>query len=231
MELSKPTFFADISEIDIDGLGGNDTLTIDDTNGLISVPNGIHFNGGLGFDTLILQQTGGTPQTSDTYSVGPGTGEGTSIIVGPSGTQTVFFEDLEPVLDTVLAASLTVNATPADNAITYTAGAGPSRGLVTVDNFEFIEFSNKTALTINAGAGQDTISLNNPNTPTGLTGITVNGGDPTSGDTLIVTGVGATAVTRRHGNQHDYWRHGAAVRCRSAIAASRISICSPASAT
>ena len=67
-----------------------------------------------------------------------------------------------------------------------------------------IEFSNKTALTINAGAGQDTISLNNPFTPTGLsgpTGITVNGGDPSGGDTLTVTGVGA-AVYRQHGNRH-----------------------------
>ena len=64
---------------------------------------------------------------------------------------------------------------------------------MTIDEHESIEFSNKTKLTINAGAGQDTISLNNPNTPTGLTGIpgiTINGGDPTSGDTLIVTGVG-----------------------------------------
>ena len=49
MELSKPTLLRTSSEIDIDGLGGNDSLTIDDTNGLISVPNGIHFDGGLGF--------------------------------------------------------------------------------------------------------------------------------------------------------------------------------------
>src|SRR5205085_7622731 len=39
-------------------------------------------------------------------------------------------------------------------------------------------------------AGSDTINLNNPNTPTGLTSITVNGGDPTAGsDTLIVNGI------------------------------------------
>src|SRR5262249_26608832 len=152
---------SDTSEIDIDGLGGNDTLTIDDTKGLISVPDGIHYNGGDGFDKLILlQKLGGTQQDSDTYSVGPRTGEGTSIIVGPSGTQTVFFENLEPVLDTVLAASLTVNGTPADNSINYAAGAtdAAKNGLITVDNFESIEFSNKAALTINAGAGQDTIS-------------------------------------------------------------------------
>ena len=32
--------------------------------------------------------------------------------------------------------------------------------------------------------------MNNPNTPTGLTSITINGGDPSSGDTLTVTGMG-----------------------------------------
>ena len=129
MEISEYSDFLDgLSQIDIDGLGGQDTLIIDDSNGLIDLPDGIRFNGGLGFDTLVLRQNpGGEQQTSDTYSVGPNTGEGTSIIVGPSGTQTVFFEDLEPVLDTVLAASLTVNGTPADNAINYTAGARQQR--------------------------------------------------------------------------------------------------------
>jgi hypothetical protein len=59
---------------------------------------------------------------------------------------------------------------------------------VAIDNFESINFSNKAALTINALGGDDTISLNNPNTPTLLTGITVDGGDPTASDTLIVNG-------------------------------------------
>ncbi|MBW8883489.1 MAG: hypothetical protein JF612_01660, partial [Planctomycetia bacterium] len=55
---------------------------------------------------------------------------------------------------------------------------------------------NKTALTINAGGGNDTISLNNPTTPAGLTSITVNGGDPTAdSDTLIVNGTsGVNAI-------------------------------------
>src|SRR5439155_3503247 len=45
------------------------------------------------------------------------------------------------------------------------------------------------ALTINGGAGSDAVNLNNPTTPTGLLGITVNGGDPTAGsDTLVVNG-------------------------------------------
>jgi hypothetical protein len=190
-----------LQQINVNGLGGKDTLIVDSSNGLITVVNGIRYDGGDFFDNLQLAQTGGPTRTSDTYSVGPDIGSGVSTIAGPgtAGTQTVFFEDLEPVLDLVPAFSLTVNATATDNAINYSVGTLLTQGLVTIDEHESIEFSNKTKLTINAGAGQDTISVNNPNTPTGLTGIpgiTINGGDPSSGDTLIVTGVGvAVPVT------------------------------------
>jgi hypothetical protein len=199
-----PTFsvsLASLTQINVNGLGGNDTLIVDSSNGLISVPSGINYDGGTGFNTLQLVQTGGTTQTSDTYSVGPGAGMGTSTIVGPGpgGTQTVFFQNLAPVTDTVPATTLTVNATPGDNAINYTVGSVAANGKVTIDSFEPIEFSNKDNLAINSLAGTDTVNLNNPNTPTGATpgglkGITVTGGDPTSFDTLIVNGTGAVAV-------------------------------------
>ena len=182
-----------IQQINVDGLGGNDDLIVDDSNGLINVANGIRYDGGTGSDRMELQQNGGPTRTSDTYSVGPAIGSGVSTIVGggTAGTQTVSFEDLSPVLDLVPAASLTVNATATDNAISYAVGSAITDGLVSVDEHEPIEFAKKTSLIINAGAGQDTISVNDQTTPTGLTGITINGGDPTSGDTLIVTGVGA----------------------------------------
>ena len=70
----------------------------------------------------------------------------------------------------IVAGPLVVNANNADNAINYSGvGGRVSNGLVSVDIHETIEFSNKTTLTINALAGSDTINLNNPNTPTGLT--------------------------------------------------------------
>src|SRR6185369_7299530 len=149
-------------------------------NGAISIP--INFDGGDNADSLTL--TGGTA-TSDTYTPGPNPGQGTSAIVIAGVTQTVTFTNLEPVVDLV-AGPLAVNGSNADNAINYSQGSVAANGLVSVDGFETIEFSNKTTLTLNALAGSDTINLNNPNTPTGLTGITVNGGDPTvSGDTVI----------------------------------------------
>jgi hypothetical protein len=183
-----------IRQIDVNGLAGNDTLIVDDSNGLIDVPLGIRYDGGTGFDQLQEVQTDGPTRFSDTYSVGPLVGSGISTIVGAgsAGTQTVFFQNLAPVLDTVPALMLTVNATPASNAIAYTAGALPTtQGMVTIDNQESITFSNKTALVLNTLAGTDTIGVNNLNTPTGLTKITINGGDPSAGDILNVTGVGA----------------------------------------
>ena len=59
---------------------------------------------------------------------------------------------------------------------------------MSVGGYEPIEFINKTTLTLNGLAGDDTINLNNPDTPTGLTAIAVNGGDPTASDKLIVNG-------------------------------------------
>jgi hypothetical protein len=184
-----------LQQINVFSLGGNDTLIVDSSNGLVNVPLGIRYDGDGGRDQLQLVQTDGLTWASDTYSVGPVLGSGMSTIVGggTAGTQTVFFENLSPVIDLVPVALLTINATSANNAINYTLGSALANGLVTIDEQESIEFSNKTALTINAGAGQDTVSLN-PATPTGLNAITINGGEPDGGDTLNVTGAGA-AVT------------------------------------
>ncbi len=214
-----------VNQINVFGAGGNDNLIVDSSNGLITVPNGIRYDGDHpcpdssqiifdgegfyagstagfgGFDRLTLTQTGGDTQTSDQLAPGATPGSGESIITGPDGTQTVFFQYLEPITDTVPATTFTLSSVPglaslldADNAINYTQGQilGPTAGRITVDNFEPIEFQNKTNLVIDAGAGSDTINLhyNSTANPTGLTGtITVDGGDPTGSDTLIVNGI------------------------------------------
>jgi hypothetical protein len=200
-DASRVYSFTNIQQFSFDGEAGNDTLTVDSSTSLLSLANGIQYDGGTGFDTLQLVQTGGTTQTSDNYSPGPNAGEGTDVIAGPSGTQTVSFQHLAPVLDLVPASVLTVNGTPANNAISYTPGLiNPfGDGLVTVDNFESIEFANKVSLDILSGLGTDTISLNNANTPTSLTGITVIGGDPSANDALFVTGVASTVAVDTFG--------------------------------
>jgi hypothetical protein len=185
--------FSNIQQFSFNGEAGDDSMTVDSSISLLGLSNGIQYDGGTGSDKLILTQTGGN-QTSDTYSPGPNPGQGTDVITGPSGTQTVSFQNLTPLLDTVPALSLTVNGTPANNAISYTVGSSLATGLVSVDNFEPIEFANKIDLLINSGLGTDTITLNNLNTPTGLSNISVTGGDPSANDSLIVTGVASTVT-------------------------------------
>ncbi|HLN29651.1 MAG TPA: DUF4214 domain-containing protein [Gemmataceae bacterium] len=189
-------FFAEqaaVLQININGLAGNDNLTVDSSHTLIDIPNGIRYDGGTGFNTLDLTQTGGVTQTSDTYNVGPNPGEGSSVIVGPSGTQTVYFQNLAPVLDNVPAVLATVNGASADSTIDYSQGPGGgifvgNTGLVTVDNQEPYEFNNKANLVINALAGSDAINISHVTTPTALTGITVNGGGAGGSGTLTITG-------------------------------------------
>ncbi len=142
-------------------LGGNDTLIVDSSFGLINVANGTRYNGGDGSDALRLEQTDGPTWDSDIYSVGPAIGSGVSTIVGggTAGVQVVFFEDLEPVVDLVPVDELIVNGTPTGNAINYSGGTLVTTGLVSIDEHETIEFSNKGELIINAGAGGDTINV------------------------------------------------------------------------
>ncbi|HYW70658.1 MAG TPA: hypothetical protein VE961_06475, partial [Pyrinomonadaceae bacterium] len=186
--LGGPVSTSGIEHIIVQGLAGKDTLTVDSTNGPVPIP--INYDGGDDQDSLVL--TGGTA-TADTYTPGPSVEAGVSELVIGGVTQTVSFTNIEPVSDLV-AGPLTVNGTNANNAINYTQGPGGgifvgNTGLVTVDNLESCEFNNKTDLVINGLAGDDTINLDNTTTPAGLTGIiTVNGGDPTASDTLIVNG-------------------------------------------
>ncbi|MCY2991933.1 MAG: hypothetical protein NTY19_29250, partial [Planctomycetota bacterium] len=199
---------ANLNSLTINGQAGNDVLTVDLSNGnplpvtwIDGNPfpvNGLRFDGGLGFDGIVLQ---GGSVTSDTYSPGAQPGEGLitlfnkAVVDGPPDvTRSVSFQNIEPVIDTLIAPTFRIASVPgiaslldASNAINYTASqliAGGGR--VTVDNFEPIEFINKTTLVIDAGAGSDTINLNNPTTPTALTSVSVNGGG--GSDTVTVKG-------------------------------------------
>src|SRR5262245_21395506 len=191
-----------LRSITLDTGDGNDAVTIDLSDVLYSLTNGIRYDGGTGVNSLSLVQTGGAAQTSDTYRVGPNPGEGTSTIVGPTGTQTVYFQQLAPVIDTVAAANLFVVGTPESNVINYTQGSAATRGKVTIDNYELIEFSNKPELTIQALAGNDLVNLNNGSTPGGLTRVNVDAGD---GEDVVTTLAGLpTDVTFNGGDGNDY---------------------------
>ncbi len=148
------------SNIVINTLDGNDTLTVDESNGLVDACGGIQYDGGPGQDSMKLV---GSTSVAATYSVGPDAGSGAvthRISAEIGGTQQdVRFHNLEPVIDLV-PGSLTVNGTAADNAINVNVGpnsgtaavGGAASGQVQIDNFESIEFASKTIVTIDARA-------------------------------------------------------------------------------
>ncbi len=196
---TAPQSLDGITQIAVVGLAGNDQLTIDDANGLIVVP--IQFYGEGGINALALVQSGGSVQTSETCSVGALPGMGVDTVVGPRAAtsapvQVVAFENLAPITTSVPAATLAIAPAATDFGLTgsllngsnaITVGQGPNLGfgVVQIDNTEPIAFSNKRGLAINSGPGTDTISVDSTSAPTGLTQVTVTGGDPAAGDTLI----------------------------------------------
>lgn len=190
--------------LNIFGNAGDDLLVIDNSGGLISLNSGISYDGGSGRDSLLL--VGPNSINSADYSVGPNPGDGRiihSTVVPLAASQIITFSNLEPVIDLVVATSLTVSATNADNAISYSAGpnsgtvnplnpTGLLTGNLAIDNFETYEFANKSALTIQALAGSDTVSLSQPTTPAALNSITVDGGLPaTDSDRVLISGTNA----------------------------------------
>ncbi|MFM7058814.1 MAG: beta strand repeat-containing protein, partial [Planctomycetota bacterium] len=195
--VAGPTTF---NNLQVQGNAGDDLLRLDNSGGLLTLAGGINFDGGSGRDSLLL--TGSTAVSTADYSVGPNPGDGRIVhtVTGPpQQIQTVTFSGLEPLMDFVAAAALTVNATDASNAISYAIGQnsgivsplnplGLGTGRVTMDGFESIEFAGKVTLSLRGLNGSDQFSLS-PAAPAALTSITVDGGAPTAGsDTVIISG-------------------------------------------
>ncbi len=153
--------------------GNNDTLAIDFTGGAIVLPDGIYYDGGsAGFDSLELN--GGTFERSS-YSPRP----------PQSGTLTfddlsITFDNLEPVIDSTVSSTYTINASDAFNTITIDEGASAFDGFfrIQIDALESVELSNKAFVTINGGLtgadfGDDVV-VDFTDTTTGLSTLSIN---------------------------------------------------------
>lgn len=135
----------------------DDTLTVDLTDGAIPVP--IAYNGGAGgFDTLVIQ--GGHYATATYAADGPDAG---TIVLGAI---TIHYTGLEPVVDhTIVAARTFTDPGLLGHQIRLCDDGDPTNGYSLIDSngtggFESLTFRNPTtSLTIDAGAGDDTIIL------------------------------------------------------------------------
>jgi hypothetical protein len=101
---------ADITSVTINGLGGFDSLILDNVDSLIGKAGGlaITWNGGGGFDHLIIRGNAG-PNVTETYSIGPALDTGTLTTTAGTLTQTVAMNTAGFITDTQAAASLTIN--------------------------------------------------------------------------------------------------------------------------
>ena len=205
---SQTQTISSIAEINVSGGAGAAKLDINhggsggaSSNKFFGKTNGgvvVRFDGGTGAGVGGLS-FGGTPANPieiDRIVVGPTPGSGSAFMSESVSLKnlTVIYKDvLSGIVDSV-PGPLVIEATDGDNAISYREVTANGVGQILIDNLlpaaNGLQFTNKSTLTINALGGSDTINLNNPSTPAGLTSITVNGGDPTAGsDELIVNGI------------------------------------------
>lgn len=157
--LSVP--FSTLSQITVEGLGGNDRLTLDFTDGNVIPISGLAYAGGSDTvaDELVLQ---GGLFDSVAYTA---TGRGSGTISLDDAL--VSYSGVEPILDTTTAADRIFIFDSALRKTIQLRDAGPGLGLSAIDSgttgdfaFETITFANPTdSLTVNGGLGDDSIDL------------------------------------------------------------------------
>jgi hypothetical protein len=115
-----------VNSIDINLGAGDDALNVDMTPGLLTAPSGdlpIRIDGGVGNDSLHMLGAPAGGAWSEVLSLGADPGAGTlvgRVAAGPA--QALQFAGLESVVDTSVAASLSLAGNDARNVIEVTAG-------------------------------------------------------------------------------------------------------------
>lgn len=102
---------ADVTSVTVDGLRGRDSLTVDNSNGLVAEVGGlpITFNGGTGMNTLsVTGNAGGT--VSEIFTAGPTARSGALTIGAGTASTTISLNDVSGVFDSTSATGLTINA-------------------------------------------------------------------------------------------------------------------------
>ncbi len=158
-------------------------------------------SGGLNFLDLV-QPTGATLQTNETFSPIQNVGQGAVSITG-AGTQTVLYQNVTKIIDEVPVTNALVQTTNGDDAVALTNASftGPiATGFgLSINNEPIYFFYDKTNLTVNTGSGNDNVNIaalvpssagSNP-----LNSISVISSGTPNSDTLVVTGTtGSDAV-------------------------------------
>ncbi|HZQ27786.1 MAG TPA: SdrD B-like domain-containing protein, partial [Acidimicrobiales bacterium] len=164
----------DTSSVVVQGTDGqvDDTFTLNLPDHALRLPGGIRFDGGQGgFDTLVLQGGQVQKEVAQAYNAHSGRISLDGVLL--------HYANIEPIVDTTPAASITVTGTALTETINVIDGppasgsSCPSDCATTEVNstgntFERVIFANKATLIVDGGGGADTVSFDNPNPATGL---------------------------------------------------------------
>ena len=195
---------ASVNSINVTGSSDDDTLTVDESGGVIAVP--ISFDGGGGANNQLIV-TGYSGDAVAAAYTGPHSG---TVQVGAGGL--ISYQNLTP---------LTLGGTASDLVVTLPAGTvgasleddgtpsnGTSELASTNATFETTTFSDPTnSLTVNAGGGTDAITTAAGFSGDFTAGLTINGTAATDTVTLnalnLTTGAGTLSVTAKTINLND----------------------------
>ncbi len=150
---------------------GDDTVTIDFTNGNPIPAGGVEFNGGTGGNDALRIIGGTTTTVSHTLS---NANDGT-IVLGGALAGSISYTGLEPIIDNLNATDRVFTFSNADDLITLSTGT-TLHNIIDSNFAESVEFNNPAnSLTINAGGGNDSITITSIHA--GFAGdVTIDGG-------------------------------------------------------
>ncbi len=165
---------------------GDDTLTLDFSTGLIIPAAGLTFNGGLGQDELVLDNTDAQFDEAVLDYTNPN--DGFITLIGAT-TGNIAYTGLDPITINGPLASITFNLTAgADDANLSDVGGG--QALLAGATFEDTTFDVPTAggsITINLLGGNDILTISSL-ALTATTDLTINGGADTDAVHFNTTG-------------------------------------------
>jgi len=116
-----------ITEVNVNGQFGNDFLAVDNGGGLLGIT--VNYNGGFGTDTLRLRN--GVAE-NETFTAGQAEDTGSVTLTGSGGvTQTINYEDIGLIADTVVATNMGIVANNFQQPISVLDGLTSWGGAVT----------------------------------------------------------------------------------------------------
>src|SRR5262249_36725595 len=155
----------------------DDTLTVDNSGGILNFPT--TFTGGGGVNHLTLTGNPGAPVSHETYTVtGPAAG---NFVLDPDGTpgngdeETVSFTGLADTSDTTPAPPFDVFLPAGSDLVQIADGspAGTTRIGDLGSTFAGVTFANKTNVRVHGLGGSDFFTINTLSAATGLVSLAV----------------------------------------------------------